>query len=78
MFRWLLNWVVLYIKAIISYEGISRVKTYEYPKEAVNERLWESGLMDESDQALKTDKSTEKKILRWLKVDEASIEKIVK
>lgn len=28
-----------YIKAIISYEGISRVETYEYPKEAVREAL---------------------------------------
>ncbi|GGC35902.1 hypothetical protein GCM10011386_30030 [Parapedobacter defluvii] len=44
----------------------------------VNERLWASGLMDEFDEAIKTDKSIAKKILRWLKVDEASIEKIVK
>ncbi|MGK6351593.1 ATP-binding protein [Parapedobacter sp. DT-150] len=28
-----------YIKAIISYEGISRVETHEYPKEAVREAL---------------------------------------
>jgi ATP-dependent DNA helicase RecG len=28
-----------YIKALISYEGISRVETYEYPKEAVREAL---------------------------------------
>ena len=28
-----------YIKAIISYEGIHRVETYEYPKEAVREAL---------------------------------------
>lgn len=28
-----------YIKAFISYEGISRVETYEYPKEAVREAL---------------------------------------
>lgn len=28
-----------YIKAMISYEGISRVETYEYPKEAVREAL---------------------------------------
>lgn len=41
----------------------------------VNERLWASGLMDEFDQSLKADKSHAKKILRWLKVDAASIEK---
>ena len=28
-----------YIKALISYEGINRVETYEYPKEAVREAL---------------------------------------
>lgn len=28
-----------YIKAMVSYEGISRVETYEYPKEAVREAL---------------------------------------
>ncbi len=28
-----------YIKALVSYEGISRVETYEYPKEAVREAL---------------------------------------
>lgn len=28
-----------YIKALISYEGISRVETYEYPKEAIREAL---------------------------------------
>jgi len=28
-----------YIKAIISYEGIHRIETYEYPKEAVREAL---------------------------------------
>jgi ATP-dependent DNA helicase RecG len=28
-----------YIKAIISYEGIQRIETYEYPKEAVREAL---------------------------------------
>lgn len=28
-----------YIKAVISYEGISRVETYEYPKEAIREAL---------------------------------------
>lgn len=28
-----------YIKALISYEGISRIETYEYPKEAIREAL---------------------------------------
>lgn len=31
-----------YIKAIISYEGIHRIETYEYPKEAVREALLNS------------------------------------
>jgi hypothetical protein len=44
----------------------------------VNERLWESGLMDEFDRAKKKDKTRAKEILRWLRVDEPSIEKIVK
>lgn len=44
----------------------------------VNERLWESGLMDEFERAKKKDKTRAKEILRWLRVDEPSIEKIVK
>jgi hypothetical protein len=44
----------------------------------VNERLWESGLMDEFDRAKKKDKTRAKEILRWLRVDEPSIQKIVK
>jgi len=44
----------------------------------VNERLWESGLMDEFDRAKKKDKTRAKEILRWLRVDEPSILKIVK
>jgi hypothetical protein len=44
----------------------------------VNERLWESRLMDEFDRAKKKDKTRAKEILRWLRVDEPSIEKIVK
>ena len=44
----------------------------------VNERLWESGLMDEFDRAKKNDKTRAKEILRWLRVDEPSIGKIVK
>ncbi len=44
----------------------------------VNERLWESGLMDEFDSAKKKDKTRAKEILRWLRVDDPSIVKIVK
>jgi len=44
----------------------------------VNERLWESGLMDEFDKTKKKDKTRAKEILRWLRVDEPSIQKIVK
>lgn len=44
----------------------------------VNERLWESGLMNEFDRAKKKDKTRAKQILRWLRVDEPSIQKIVK
>jgi hypothetical protein len=44
----------------------------------VNERLWESGLMDEFDRAKNKDKTRAKEILRWLRVDEPSIQKIVK
>ncbi len=44
----------------------------------VNERLWESGLTDEFDRAKEKDKTRAKEILRWLRVDEPSIEKIVK
>ena len=43
----------------------------------VNERLWESGLMDEFDRTQKKDKMRAKEILRWLRVDESSIKKIV-
>ena len=43
----------------------------------VNERLWESGLMDEFDRAQKKDKMRAKEILRWLRVEESSIKKIV-
>lgn len=44
----------------------------------VNERLWESGLMNDFDIAKKKDKTRAKEILRWLRVDEPSIQKIVK
>jgi hypothetical protein len=44
----------------------------------VNERLWESRLMDEFDRAKKKNKARAKEILRWLRVDEPSIGKIIK
>lgn len=44
----------------------------------VNERLYASGLMDEFDAAMLNDKRQAKKILRLLRVDEPSIERIVK
>ncbi len=43
----------------------------------VNERLYVSGLMDTFDQAKKNDKDLAKTILKALKVDLKSIEKIV-
>jgi hypothetical protein len=43
----------------------------------VNERLYVSGLMDIFDQAKKNDKDLAKTILKALKVDLKSIEKIV-
>ena len=43
----------------------------------VNERLFVSGLMNEFDKCVKHDKTRAKQILRWLKVDEPSIDKIV-
>jgi hypothetical protein len=44
----------------------------------VNERLFESGLMDEFDKVKAVDKNRAKVVLRWLRVDEPSIEQIVK
>ena len=44
----------------------------------VNERLYVSGLMDEFDKVKIADKKRAKEILRWLRVDEPSIENIVK
>lgn len=43
----------------------------------VNERLHASGLMDEFDKSRKKDKTKARQILRWLMVDEASINKMV-
>jgi len=44
----------------------------------VNERLWASGLMSEFDKCKICDKTRAKQILRWLRVDQPSIDKIVK
>jgi len=44
----------------------------------VNERLWETGLMEEFDKTKKKNKSRAIQILRILKVDELSIKKILK
>lgn len=49
-----------------------------YAGMTVNERLWESGKMDDFDKFLKTDKVKAAQILRDLLVDEDSIKKIVK
>ena len=43
----------------------------------VNERLYSSGLMEEFDACKITDKRRAKQLLKWLKVDETSIEKIL-
>ena len=58
------------IKAISKVEGIGGM--------TVNERLWVSGLWDEFDKCLKSDKEKAKRILELLKVDLPSIELIVK
>ena len=44
----------------------------------VNERLYESGLWDEFELAIKKDKEKARKILEYLKVDNPSINKIIK
>jgi hypothetical protein len=43
----------------------------------VNERLYASGLMDEFDRSKRKDKNRAKQILRWLRVDQPSIDKII-
>ncbi len=43
----------------------------------VNERLWTSGLMDEFDKVKKTNKSKAAQLLRILRVDQPSIDKIL-
>ncbi|MBZ4191714.1 hypothetical protein [Niabella beijingensis] len=44
----------------------------------VNERLFASGLIDEFEQVKEKDRRRAGKMLRWLGVDEASIDRIVK
>ncbi|MDF0718260.1 hypothetical protein PY092_19010 [Muricauda sp. 334s03] len=58
----------IYLKAnsIVGIEGMTG-----------NERLWESGLMDEFDRAKKSDKDKARTILQALKFDELSIGRIV-
>ena len=55
---------------IQSIEGLSGM--------TVNERLFKSGLMDKFDKVKTIDKKRAKEILRWLRVDEPSIEMILK
>lgn len=42
----------------------------------VNERLWETGLMAEFDNAMKNDRNKARRILSFLRVDTPSIDKI--
>lgn len=44
----------------------------------VNERLYVSGLMAEFDAAMLQDKARARQILTWLKIDELSINAIIK
>jgi len=44
----------------------------------VNERLYVTGLMNEFDKCIKSDKEKAKRILELLRVDKLSIDKIVK
>lgn len=57
------------IKAVEQVKGLGGM--------TVNERLFVSGLMKEFDIAQKSDKTKARKILKLLKVDNPSIEKIV-
>jgi hypothetical protein len=58
-----------------SYDQIGRIEGLEGM--TVNERLFTSGLMNEFDRCKKTNKSRAAEILRWLRVDELSIKKIL-
>ena len=61
------NWTLEQIQKIEGLGGMT-----------VNERLFASGLMNEFDDCKTKDKTRAKEILRWLRVDEPSIEKIIK
>jgi hypothetical protein len=66
-------------KKLISEQTYTRIQNIEgLSGMTVNERLYVSGLMDEFDRAKKKDKTRAKEILRWLRVDEPSIDMIVK
>ena len=66
-------------KKLIDEQTYSRVQHIEgLLGMPVNERLFVSGLMEEFDRAKKNNITRAKEILRWLRVDEPSIEKIVK
>jgi hypothetical protein len=58
--------------------GLDYKSPVNYAGMTVNERLYESGKMDEFDKFLKTDKEKAAQILRDLLVDEPSIKKIIK
>jgi hypothetical protein len=58
--------------------GFDYIEPINYAGMTVNERLWESGKMDDFDKFLKTDKDKAAQILRDLLVDEVSIKKIIK
>jgi hypothetical protein len=66
-------------KTLIEGQTYSRIQNIEgLSGMTVNERLFASGLMDEFDKVKATDKKSAKEILRWLSVDEPSIENILK
>lgn len=66
-------------KRLIDKQTYTRIQNIEgLSGMTVNERLYVSGLMDEFDRVKITDRRRAKEILRWLKVDESSIEMIVK
>lgn len=66
------------LKKVVDNYSFERVQQIEgLSGMTVNERLYASGLMDKFDIAKKKDKTRAKEILRWLRVDEKSIQKII-
>jgi hypothetical protein len=66
-------------KKLIDEQTFTRIQSIEeLSGMTVNERLYVSGLMDEFDKVKTEDKRRAKIILRWLRVDEPSIEMILK